>query len=111
AFLFNVSGDRIAFGGLALAWSWYNAIVLVIVCFVCIEQPRRRKAHRYTVDQPMLMEADGEKRIVRLVDISITGAQLHGAPPVPEGGHVRCTLNGRSVGATVVRKLPKTFAI
>ena len=62
AFLFNVSGDRIAFGGLALAWSWYNALVLIIVCFVCIEQPRRRKAERFTADEPMLLEVEGRSR-------------------------------------------------
>jgi cellulose synthase (UDP-forming) len=111
AFLFNVSGDRIAFGGLALAWSWYNAIVLVIVCFVCVEQPRRRKAQRFAADEPMLVEADGASWIYRLVDVSITGAQLHGSPPVPEGGHLRCTLNGRCVGATVARVLPASFAV
>jgi cellulose synthase (UDP-forming) len=58
AFVFNVSADRIAFGGLALAWSWYSAIVLIVVCFVWVEQPRRRKAERFTSDEPMLIEAD-----------------------------------------------------
>jgi cellulose synthase (UDP-forming) len=111
AFVFDVSGDRIAFGGLALAWSWYNAIVLVIVCFVCLEQPRRRKAERFAADEPMLVEANGRTQIVRLVDISITGAQIQGAPPVPEGEHLRCTLNGRSAAATVVRILPESFAV
>jgi cellulose synthase (UDP-forming) len=111
AFVLDVSGDRIAFGGLALAWSWYNAIVLLIVCFVCVEQPRRRKAERFAADEPILIEADGRNRIFGLEDVSITGARIQGAPPVPEGAHLRCTLNGRSVGATVVRILPRSFAV
>src|SRR5258708_36265270 len=43
AFVLHLQGESIAYGGLALAWSLYNAIILMIVCFVCIEQPRRRK--------------------------------------------------------------------
>ncbi len=111
AFVFNVSGDTAVFGDLALAWSWYNAVVLIIVCFVCVEQPRRRKAERFAADEPMVMEADGASSIFRLADISISGARLLGRPPTPLGGHVRCSLKGRSVGASVIRVLPDSFAV
>ncbi len=111
AFVLNVRGERIATGDLALAWSWYNAIVLVIVCFVCVEQPRRRKAERFAADDPMTLEVDGRETSLRLADISITGARLHGRSPTPVGGRVRCTLKGRSIGARVVRVLPQSFAV
>jgi cellulose synthase (UDP-forming) len=111
AFVLNVSGEALAFGDLALGWSWYNAFILVIVCFVCVEQPRHRKAERFAADELMELEAAGHKRSYRLVDISITGARLRGSPPAPSGGHLRCTLNDHSVGARVVRVLPGSFAI
>ncbi len=111
AFIFDVRGDMIAFGNLALAWSWYNATVLIIVCFVCVEQPRRRKAERFAADEPIALEAEGLSRIFRLADISISGARLRGEAPVPSGSHVRCTLRGRSVGATLVRAAPDSFAV
>ena len=111
AFVFNVRGDVAVFGDLALAWSWYNAVVLIIVCFVCVEQPRRRRAERFAANEPMGIETDGLSRIFRLADISISGARLYGRAPAPLGGHVHCTLQGRSVGATVARVMPQSFAI
>ena len=27
-------------GPLALAWSWYNIVVLFLLCLICVEQPR-----------------------------------------------------------------------
>ena len=47
----NVRGDGVEFGVLALFWSWYNCAVLLVVCVVCIEQPRRRKAERFETDE------------------------------------------------------------
>jgi cellulose synthase (UDP-forming) len=111
AFTFDVRGDKLVFGDLALAWSWYNAVVLIIVCFVCVEQPRRRKAERFAADVPMQLTAAGKTRVFRLADISITGARLRGNPPVPKGGRLRCTLDGHSVDAKVIRVLPNSFAI
>ena len=35
AFIINPQGDSIAYGGLALAWSLYNCVILAIVCLVC----------------------------------------------------------------------------
>ncbi|MCS4075988.1 glycosyltransferase family 2 protein, partial [Bradyrhizobium elkanii] len=55
AFILHLRGDSIAYGGLALAWSLYNCVVLAIVCFICIEQPRRRKAERFERDEPILI--------------------------------------------------------
>jgi len=76
AFVFDVSGETLAAGELALAWTWYNALVLIIVCFVCIEQPRRRKSERFETSEPIEIEADGRIAVHRLSDISITGARF-----------------------------------
>jgi cellulose synthase (UDP-forming) len=35
AFILNPQAETVAFGGLALAWSLYNSVVLAIVCLVC----------------------------------------------------------------------------
>lgn len=111
AFVVHVRGDSLTSGGLALAWSWYNIAVLCIVCFVCVEQPRRRKAERFASDEAMLIEIDGETSIRRLVDISITGAQIRGEVDHPVGTLATCTVRGRSITAMVARKLPDSFAI
>ena len=37
---------------MALFWSWYNIVILVLACFVCIEQPQRRYRHRFPTNEP-----------------------------------------------------------
>jgi cellulose synthase (UDP-forming) len=111
AFVLDLQGDNIAYGGLALAWSLYNAIVLMIVCFVCIEQPRRRKAERFERDVPVLFEIGGRPGIYRLADISITGARFVSGNPPPVGTALHCTLQGRKVAALTVRRTWDGFAV
>jgi cellulose synthase (UDP-forming) len=111
AFVVDASGEKIVFGDLALAWSWYNAVVLIIVCFVCVEQPRRRKAERFAADEPILLQVGAESRMFRLADISITGARFHGEPPVSLGKPLTCIIKGRPVAAEAVRILPESFAV
>jgi cellulose synthase (UDP-forming) len=111
AFVLHLQGDSIAYGGLALAWSLYNAIILMIVCFVCIEQPRRRKAERFERDVPVLFDVGGRPGIYRLADISITGARFVSDNPPPAGTAVRCTLQGRQVAALIVRHTRNGFGI
>ena len=103
AFVLHLQGDSIAYGGLALAWSLYNAIILMIVCFVCIEQPRRRKSERFERDEPIMIAVDGVSRLARLKDISLTGARFETDAPPPRGTRLQCLLTGRTISATVVR--------
>ncbi|AMJ63875.1 glycosyltransferase [Bosea sp. PAMC 26642] len=111
AFAIHVRGDSLTSGGLAFAWSWYNLIILTIVCFVCIEQPRRRKAERFETDEAILVDINGRTLMMRLVDISITGARLKGDIPAPLGTVLTCTIRGGIVEATIVRDLSDSFAI
>ena len=111
AFMVHVRGDSLTSGGLAFAWSWYNIAVLSIVCVVCVEQPRRRKAERFATDEAMMMEIDGQRSIRRLADISITGAQIRGEVDEPVGTLIHCTIRGKIVPATIARKLSASFAI
>jgi cellulose synthase (UDP-forming) len=113
ALSFYVTGhpDAVAYGALALGWSWYNVVVLAIVCAICVEQPRRRKSERFESDEPMTLVAGGRTRVWRLMDISITGARLKGEPPGPVGTTVRCVIDAQVVEARVVRILPGSFAL
>lgn len=111
AFAIHVRGDSLTSGGLAFAWSWYNLLVLTIVCFVCIEQPRRRKAERFETNEAILLQCADRSLVFRLADISITGAALRGDLPAPPGTTIACTIGGRRIRGTIVRKLPDGFAI
>lgn len=111
AFAIDVRGELLANAGVALAWTWFNLVILAITCFICVEQPRRRKAERFATDEAILVELDGQSAIYRMIDISISGAQIQGASPIPAGTRFSCTIRGREVEATVVRCLGGSFAI
>jgi cellulose synthase (UDP-forming) len=111
AFILHQRGDNIAYGGLALAWSLYNAVVLAIVCFVCIEQPRHRKAERFERDEPVLVHEGNQPRLVRMADISISGARFIDPAPPAIGTALRCNVYGQNVSATVVRRTSDGFGI
>ncbi len=111
AFMLDLQGDTLTAGGLALAWTWYNLVILVVVCFVCIEQPRRRKAERFETDEPVAVTVEGRHLAGRLVDISITGARLQGPAPAPVGTGLACTIRGHEVLGTIARDLGGSFAV
>jgi len=111
AFILHLRGDSIAYGGLALAWSLYNCVVLAIVCFICIEQPRRRKAERFERDEPILIHQDGEMRLIRMADISISGARFIDPVPPAIGSLIKCNVYGQNVAATVVRRTRDGFGV
>ena len=111
AFIINPRGESIAYGGLALAWSLYNAVVLALVCFICIEQPRRRKSERFERDEPILIHQGNAPRLVRMADISITGARFIDPAPPPVGTVLKCNVYGQDVSATVMRRTSDGFGV
>ena len=111
AFILNLRGEIIAYGGLAFAWSLYNCLVLAIVCFVCIEQPRRRKTERFERDEPVLIHQGRTSRLVRMADISISGARFIDPASPPVGTVIKCTVYGHDVSATVARRTVDGFGV
>ena len=111
AFILHLRGENIAYGGLALAWSFYNAFILVIVCLVCIEQPRKRKAERFVRNEAILLRESGKSHLARLADISITGARLIDPMPPAVGSPIECRIYGRAIAAVVVRHTADGFAV
>ncbi|MBB4379771.1 cellulose synthase (UDP-forming) [Bradyrhizobium sp. Rc3b] len=111
AFILHLRGENIAYGGLALAWSLYNAFILTVVCFVCIEQPRKRKAERFDRNETVLLRQHGKSHLARLADISITGARLIDPDPPHPGSAIECRIYGRPIAAVVVRQTADGFAV
>jgi cellulose synthase (UDP-forming) len=89
----------------------YNCVVLTIVCFICIEQPRRRKAERFERNEPVLIHQSGNARLVRMTDISITGARFVDPGPPPVGALIKCNVYGKDVAAIVVRRTGDGFGV
>ena len=88
--------------GMALFWSWYNILVLVLACLVAIEGSDRRNSERFRVDRRAILAAEGWERSFLISDISVTGMRLVGAAPGSLGFPVhvhfeksRCRRDGR----------------
>ena len=67
AYYFRQGNLRIdAYGGLALAWCWYNIVILTLTCFACVERPRYRKSERYATNESVWVVRGGRRRAHQL---------------------------------------------
>ena len=95
----------------ALAWTWYNLIVLTVLCFVCVERPRMRTAERYASGEMVRIRLSEGDRAAQLADLSITGARIYGKPPRGLGELIELEFSGVSIAATIVRIENDAFAV
>ena len=96
---------------MALFWTWYNIVILVLACFVCIEQPQRRYRHRFPTEEPVQLKAKNYVQVFTAHDISVSGIRLRGAAPVPVGGFVILTIGNFTLRACVARVTADGFAL
>jgi cellulose synthase (UDP-forming) len=111
AFYVNGGSNEIHYSSPALAWTWYNLIVLVVLCFVCVERPRHRAAERFASRELVSVRTAERTQLMQLADVSITGARIFGVPPGTPGESVALELPNFRVSATIVRREGDTFAV
>ena len=111
AFYVNGGSNEIHYSSPALAWTWYNLIVLVVLCFVCVERPRHRAAERFASRELISVRTAERTQLMQLADVSITGARIFGVPPGALGEPVQIELPNFSVSAKIVRREEDTFAV
>jgi cellulose synthase (UDP-forming) len=99
------------YAALALFWSWYNVILLIVTCVVCIEQPRRRLSDRFETNAQASVTVDGSTKSYRLQDISIGGARVRGEPPAAIGATLSWEIGNCTLPATIVRASPEHFSL
>ncbi len=107
----NGGSNEIYYSSPALAWTWYNLIVLVVLCFVCIERPRKRAAERFASRDLVSVETRGRKQLMQLADLSITGARIFGVPPAAPGDTIEVELSNFRVSAKIVRQEAGSFGV
>jgi cellulose synthase (UDP-forming) len=95
----------------ALFWSWYNLVILILACFVCIEQPRRRKAERFAIDEVAYLSIANRIYQFPVRDVSTTGLALVGRAPAPLGAAVTVQFFDRRLNATIIRSKSDEFAV
>jgi cellulose synthase (UDP-forming) len=96
---------------IALYWSWYNIILLVLACFVCIEAPQLRFGDRFRSDGKATLTIGGVPIEFPVMDISIGGMRLRGAMPGAHGTPVHVSFDGLDVEAELVRAYDDSFGI
>ena len=111
AFIFQRSAAITDTSMLALFWSWYNIVVLILACYVCIEQPQRRYRHRFPINDSMVIQAGTAVQRFAIRDISVSGARLIGKMTVPIDGAVIATIGDFVMRARVVRVTDDGFAL
>jgi len=111
AFVFEDGSKLRDSAALCLFWSWYNIVVLTIACIVCIEQPRLRASERLNARGMALIDVDGDLAEARILDVSLGGARLAGAPPALQGTNVTIVLDGMSIRGTILRVGADDFVV
>jgi cellulose synthase (UDP-forming) len=98
-------------GALSLFWSWYNLAVLTLCCFVCLEQPRRRRDERFATKERVLVRIGGLSRSYDVKDISAGGLCLSGRISQPIGSPATITFGVFELPAVIARKEEDEFAV
>ena len=111
AFYVHGGAAEIHFSSPALAWTWYNLIVLVVICFVCVERPRKRAAERFSSRELVSVKTADCAQLMQLADVSITGARIFGVPPGALGDTIELELPSFRVSAKIVRREAGAFAV
>jgi cellulose synthase (UDP-forming) len=96
---------------IALFWSWYNVLILTLTCFVCIEQPRKRKAERQQSGERVGICWNGKISWQPVLDISTSGLRIGGQPPIDGGKSVTIQMGKVTLQAVVVRTTQDDFAV
>ena len=110
-FLSDPARDLQAASLFALFWSWYNMVVLVLACIVCIEQPRLRRSERFAAKGEAQLIVDGRAQAFAFKDISTGGVGLRGRCPLAVGDSATMLIGEISVVAKVVRVQKDEFAL
>jgi cellulose synthase/poly-beta-1,6-N-acetylglucosamine synthase-like glycosyltransferase len=111
AFVLDPSRPLAESSSVALFWSWYNLFVLLLACYVCIEQPRYRQTDRFATDEIAMIRSGSETLYFRACDISVGGMQFVGRAPWPIGQEIEVRLGRDVVMAQIQRRTADGFAV
>jgi cellulose synthase (UDP-forming) len=111
AFLIDQNRQLTESSAFALFWGWYNLVILTLACLVCIEQPRQRKADRFSLDDVAKVTIGTQTYDYVLRDISISGVSLWGSLPHLTKDTLQLDLAGHRFEARVARVGERDFAL
>jgi cellulose synthase/poly-beta-1,6-N-acetylglucosamine synthase-like glycosyltransferase len=112
AFALDDSRPLAEASGIALVWTWYNIVLLVLACFVCIEAPQVRIGDRFHSDGHAALTVGDHQLHYRIIDVSVGGMRLAGIPPQGVGNKpIPLNFDGVDVEARIIRTYADGFGV
>jgi cellulose synthase (UDP-forming) len=111
AFLLDDSRSLADASIIAYLWSWYNIVILVMACFVCVEASQARRGDRFHSSGWATLSVGNAQRQVPIADISVSGMRLRGAAPAQVGTELRVQFDGIDVMAEIMRADADSFSV
>lgn len=108
-FLINNHAGLEDSSAMALVWCWYNLIVLVMVCLVCIEEPCREI--RDEVSGQLQIFQDGEIAHCHAIEVSAASVRFKGPCPFRSRSVVRVGSGEAEVAGWVTEINPDNFIV
>ena len=96
---------------IAYIWTWYNIVILVMACFVCIEASQARRGDRFQSSGVATISLGDEQKQIPIVNISVSGMRLSGPAPAALDSEVRVEFDGIDVMAKLTRIDESGFAL
>jgi len=100
-FVIDDSNSLADASAMALFWSWYNIIVIVLACYVCIEASRPHRAERFNGRSDANLTVGNRRHRFPVAEISVAGARFIGDPPGPAETRVHIHIDGVDTDATI----------
>jgi len=97
--------------GMALFWSWYNIVILVLACLVAVESSQRRAGDRFKAEGLATLTIGGRVFRAPVQDISISGMRLAGRAPAPVGTKLHLQFDELELDGEIAVDYADGFAI
>jgi len=109
AFLINTDEAMRDSSIIALAWCWYNVIVLTVACLICIESPRSDADARSV--GTLAVTHGGRTAFCRAIDVAAGNVKLAGQCPFELGARVSVGIGSLTVDGQIVGVAEDGFSI
>ena len=109
SFLFYSARPLAESSAIALFWSWYNILVLLLACYVCIEQPRAESGESFPTDETVQVTFGKRRLQVKALELSASMVRLSGASPGPIGSKVELRIANIDLRARISRITDREF--
>jgi cellulose synthase (UDP-forming) len=110
-FTLNDSEAPVASSAICLFWAWYNMVILVLACLVCVEARQIRKGERLRGEDTAVVLGPNGVESHPLRDLSVSGICIMGRAPGHLGERATIRLGDLELEGTIVRVAADNFAL